>query len=294
MIQSTTPGRIGFIGLGNLGGNIVAHQLDIGSDVTVWDLDEAAVERAVARGAQAAANPTDLRNCDVIGVCVPNGTIMRAVISDLVERGALTPGTVVCDFSTVSPADSRWAEGALRPTGAVFVDTPVGRTTEHALRGELLVLVGATPTTHPRLTLFLETVGQIVYCGETGHGAAMKLVNNVCNQTILFATLEALHMSAALGLEPRLVHSVLSQTNADNGHLRNSIPRFVFADDYAGGFKLSLAHKDIALALAAANAAGTALPVSGASLQAAALAIAGGEGDNDSAAYYRWLRNNGA
>lgn len=82
---------------------------------------------------------------------------------------------------------------------------------------------------------------------------------------------------------------MLTHTNADNGHLRKTIPPRVFGDDYEGGFKLSLAYKDIALAVSVANRLGAPLPASGASLQAAALAMAGGQANADSSAYFRWL-----
>ncbi|MGV8970676.1 MAG: NAD(P)-dependent oxidoreductase [Rhodoglobus sp.] len=289
MNTSTDAIEVGFIGLGLMGSSIARRLATQGNEVHVFDVSPqqvATLEKYGCHG-EASAAAASRR---ITGICVPNGAVMRSIIADADFVASLAPGSVVLDFSTVDPDDSRWAEKRLAAHGVRFVDTPVGRTPDHAIRGELLVMAGSqADNAEPFAWLLAQLSSEVHFCGSVGLASTMKLVNNLCNQSILFSTLEAINFSRAAGLDDELVFEVLTHTNADNGHLRNTIPARVFTDDYDGGFKLALAYKDIALAILVANRLGAALPASGSALQAAALAMAGGQADSDSSAYFRWL-----
>lgn len=285
--------QIGFIGLGLMGSAIAERLIALDYHTTVYDVSAEAISRLVDLGGTGTRSLREIATNDVVALCVPNGAVLRKIVSDPEFRTGLSSGATVIDFSTVAPEDSIWAETELTKYGARFIDTPIGRTPAHARRGELLVMAGCEGDLVGPVRQLLESVSNdIVFCGSVGSGSTMKLVNNLCNQTILFATVEALTFAAASGIDLEIAYEVLSRTNANNGHLQSTVKERVFTGEFSGGFKLSLAHKDIRLALEAANVAGAAAPVSGASLQAAALAIIGGEGDSDSSGYFRWLQNN--
>lgn len=287
--------QIGFVGLGLMGSAIAERLITSKYPTTVHDLSPEAIAPLVDLGATGTRSLRDVATNDVIALCVPNGAVLRKIISDPEFKTGLSSGATVIDFSTVSPEDSTWAETELAKYGVRFIDTPIGRTPAHARRGELLVMAGCeSDLTGPVRKLLESVADDIIFCGPVGSGSTMKLVNNLCNQTILFATIEALSFADASGIDLDVAYEVLSRTNANNGHLQSTVKERVFTGEFTGGFKLSLAHKDIGLALGAANVAGAAAPVSGASLQAAALAIIGGEGDSDSSGYFRWLQNNQA
>lgn len=293
MLGNDMTVRVGFIGLGLMGSAIAERLVALEYPVTVLDLSAEAVATLESLGAAGTDSLQEVADNDVIGLCVPNGAVLRDILSDPQFQAGLPPGATVIDFSTVAPDDSTWAQEELAARDVRFIDTPIGRTPDHARRGELLVMAGCEDDLVGPARELLENVAEeIVFCGPIGSGSTMKLVNNLCNQTILFATIEALGFARARGISFDTAYDVLSRTNANNGHLRSTVRQRVFTGDFEGGFKLSLAHKDIGLAIQAANAAGAAVPVSAASLQAAALAIIGGEGNSDSSGYYRWLERN--
>lgn len=294
MKQSTI--RVGFIGLGLMGGAIAERLAVQGFPSTVHDVSKSQMSAMEHFGAAAASSLQNVaEEADVICICVPNGQIMRQIVTDPDFVHALRPGTAVLDFSTVSPSDSRFAAEYLSSRDVTFTDVPIGRTPDHARRGELLIMAGAKEPSNDAAGEVLRALStEIFYCGGPGLGTAMKLVNNLCNQTILFVTLEAINMAISSGLEQDLAYEVLTRTNANNGHLQTTVPARAFADSYDGGFKLNLARKDIALAIEAANSVGVAVPISASSLQAATLAINSGKGNLDSSAYYQWLTSSNA
>jgi len=281
--------EVGFVGLGSMGSAIATRLVTQGYQVSVYDVQESQVEAVASAGGMPAKSAAEaVRN--ITAICVPNGTIMKSILSDPAFEKALEPGSIILDFSTIDPEDSRFAAKHVEGMGAWYVDVPVGRTPGHALRGELLVMAGAKESDASPFASVLDAVASdVFFCGAIGLGSTMKLVNNLCNQTILFVTLEALNFARSAGLSDKLSFGVLTHTNADNGHLRNTVPDHVFADNYEGGFKLSLAYKDLALAIGAANRTGAVLPTSAASLQAAAMAMTAGLSDYDSSVYFKWL-----
>jgi 4-hydroxybutyrate dehydrogenase/sulfolactaldehyde 3-reductase len=287
--QAMSGGEVGFVGLGLMGGAIATRLVTQGYDVSAYDVQEAQVEAVVSAGGQSAKSAAEAVRA-ITAICVPNGTIMKTILSDPAFENALKPGSILLDFSTVDPEDSRFAAKHVQAFGARYIDVPVGRTPGHAMRGELLAMAGSTESDASSFAGVLDAVASdVFFCGGIGLGSTMKLVNNLCNQTILFVTLEALNFARASGLSDELSFGVLTHTNADNGHLRNTVPDRAFTDNYEGGFKLSLAYKDLALAIGVANRAGAVLPTSAASLQAAAMAMTAGLSNYDSSVYFKWL-----
>jgi 4-hydroxybutyrate dehydrogenase / sulfolactaldehyde 3-reductase len=128
---------------------------------------------------------------------------------------------------------------------------------QHAVEGKLLIMVGGTEADLKRSRPVLEQLGDtIVHCGPVGTGARMKIVNNFMSVTLNATTAEALTLAEASGLDPELVRKVMLGTVAGQGHMATTYPAKVLKKDLTPGFMIELADKDLALAIELAGQLG--------------------------------------
>lgn len=287
MNGTTESYTIGVLGAGAMGGAIARRLLGLGRSVLVCDADTS-ISKALAEEGALIGDVKAVAKSELVVISLPSMREIGQILPTLV--GAAAAETLVVNVSTIAPSEAMAIDQTLQEAGIEYLDAPVARSTADALEGRLIVLAGGRPEVLRRAEPLLKDIAETtVVCGDVGAGTTMKLINNLCNQTILFATAEAFVFGEATGLPRELVNSVLCMTNADNGHLRRTFPAKVFAGDYAPGFPLRLSHKDLTLAVAAANAAGVPVLVSAAAVQAAALGVALGAGNLDSSAYHQVL-----
>ena len=143
-----------------------------------------------------------------------------------------------------------------------MVDSPVGKTADHAVAGTLTLIVGGRPDVVERVRPILDCMGtDFFYCGDLGMGEAMKLTNNFLSAAIMTSTIEALVMGVKSGLTVETMMSVMRTTMAWNNHLAVLLPKKALADDFSLGFMVKLAEKDQRLALDLAKALGTPAPI---------------------------------
>ncbi len=271
--------RIGFVGLGAMGRPMALNLLRKGHDVTVFDLHPEAMRPLVEAGAQAATLAELARDCDVVFTMLPN--------SPDVEQVVLGPGgiaeharrdTLIVDMSTIDPAATDRLAAALRDRGLGFVDAPVGRTVTQAEKGESLFMVGAHDNDLGRVRPALEAMGTTIHhCGRPGTGIRTKLVNNFLAIATCQLSAEALALAQAFGLDPKTTLDVVNGTTATNGHLKIMWPIKVLAGDTGPGFRIALAHKDLALAMAAASDLGVPAFMGAAAREALSLAKKSGD-----------------
>ncbi len=163
-----------------------------------------------------------------------------------------------------------------------MVDAPVGRLASHADRGESLFMVGASDADFRRVLPLLQAMGTTVHhCGKVGTGIRTKLVNNYLAVVSCQLNAEALALSQRFGLDLAKTLDVLYGTTASNGQLRLNWPNKVLAGDTSPGFTMDLAHKDLSVILAAAQAAKVTMPVAAAAREMFTLARAMGYGGAD-------------
>jgi 4-hydroxybutyrate dehydrogenase / sulfolactaldehyde 3-reductase len=275
---------IGFIGLGAMGRGMAANCVKKGFDLVVHDINPDAVAFLVKTGAKAAKSAADVAKAATIVITVlPTG---REV--DQVVMGAggvldnLAPGSLVMDLSTIDPetTDKLHAEGKRR--GIATVDAPIGRLAWHAERGESLFMVGAEPADFERVKPLLDAMGTTVHhCGAGGTGTRTKLVNNYLAIILCQLNAEALALTQRFGLNLGKTLDVIHGTTATNGQLKVNWPNKVLAGDTSPGFTIDLAHKDLSLIMAAANAARVPLPVAAAAREMFSTARARGYGGQD-------------
>ena len=146
--------------------------------------------------------------------------------------------------------------------GVGMIDSPVGKTADHAIAGTLTLIVGGDKTLVEKARPVLDCMGtDFFYCGDLGMGEAMKLANNFLANTILSATSEALVMGVKAGLTLDTMMSVMRTTMAWNNQLGVSLPKKALADDFSLGFMVRLAEKDHRLAVEMAKSLGVDTPV---------------------------------
>jgi 4-hydroxybutyrate dehydrogenase/sulfolactaldehyde 3-reductase len=256
--------NVGFLGLGTMGAPMARNLLRNGHAVRGFDLDANALAKHREAGGTVAGSPREAaEGMDIVIAVLPDGPdVERAVLGPDGIIHSMKPGSIFIDTSTIDPAVTRKVGAALATKGVEMVDSPLGKTSDHAVAGTLTLIVGGKKEIVEKVRPVLECVGKdFFYCGELGMGEAMKLTNNFLSAAILTSTVEALVMGAKAGLSLDTMMEVMRTTMAWNNHLGISLPKKALADDFSPGFMVRLAEKDQRLAMGFAQALGTAAPV---------------------------------
>jgi len=291
--KQATSLRIGFIGLGQMGGPMALNLIKGGHRLRVFDLSADAVGRLAQAGAHAASSVADCAaDADILITMLPNGTVVKDVL--LGEHGALSAlngGACVIDMSTIHPFDSDAIAEAVAAKGFRFVDAPVGRTSDHAVRGELLILAGADEKTAAELAPVFGCMGtETVVTGAAGRGIRVKIVNNFMSIALNALSAEAAVLCEAIGLPFDTALAVMRGTPAGNGHFTTTWPGRVLKGDLSPTFMIDLAHKDLGIALDMANQAAMPMPMGAAAREIYSGARAAGRGRQDWTAILEHVR----
>lgn len=250
--------KIAFLGLGNMGTPMATRLLNTGHDVTAWNRSAPRSAPLAQVGARVAASPADA--ADGVEFAITMLATPEALDHVLFGRdgiaSALSSGQTWIDMSTVGPDVFRSAVARL-PSGVAAVDAPVRGSIPEATDGRLHIYVGASDEDFERVRAVLEVFGDAHRVGGPGAGAAMKLVVNTTLAASMVAAGEALALGQALGLDQRSVLDVLADSPV--GPTVRPKRANIEAGRYTPSFKLSLADKDMRLAVDAADHAGTSL-----------------------------------
>ena len=200
--------RIGFIGLGNMGGPMAANLAKAGHEVRGFDLT-APMPEGVARTASAAEVAT---GADVVVTMLPNGAILRAVAAEVIP--AMTRGAVLCDCSTVDVESARAVAELAGAAGLGALDAPVSGGIGGAAAGTLTFMVGGGAEAFYKVRPLFEIMGQkVVHCGDSGAGQAAKICNNMILGVTMIATCEAFALADKLGLDRQKMFDVVSTSS---------------------------------------------------------------------------------
>ena len=245
--------RVGFIGLGNMGGPLAGFVLKAGFSLVVHDIRREAAAPMLEQGAIWADSPADVAaRCDVICTCVPGPPEMQAVT--LGPGGILEgvkPGAVVIDHTTNAPAIVRDIGRALEARGAQLLDAPLDGGREGALEGQLTLFVGGDEAVLRRVKPVLDTFSRsVVWVGDLGAGSITKIVHNALAMSIDLLLAECLTLGAKAGVTvPRLVEAFREGCIVSNNMtFTKRMPATLFRGDFAARFALALAYKDFRLA----------------------------------------------
>ncbi len=205
---------MGFIGLGNIGGAMVARIIGAGFPTILWARRPSALERFRGEFVETAESPADLASrADIVGVCVWSDEDVEGVM--LGDSGVLAgcrPGTVVAIHSTTQPATCRALADVGRELDVAVIDAPVSGGREGALAGTLVVAVAGDERAAERCLPVFATFGdEVVHLGPVGSAQFAKLVNNSLLAANLSMADDALTLGAMLGIPPEALARVLQR-----------------------------------------------------------------------------------
>jgi 3-hydroxyisobutyrate dehydrogenase len=281
--------RIGFIGVGNMGGPMARNLVRAGHSLKVYDLNEEAVNFAVQSGAKRAASVKDAASSvDFVVTMLPVGENVRAVfLGDGVLAGA-DRGAVLIDSSTIDIEAARAVHAAAAEKGFAMLDAPVSGGVAGADAATLTFMCGGDKATFAKALPILQGMGKnIVHCGGPGFGQAVKICNNMVAGIITLATAEAFVMGEKLGVDRQTLYDVLSTSTASSTILTRMCPMpgpvatSASSNGFKPGFMAKLMLKDLRLSQAAAQMAATPTPLGAVATAAFAMHIANGFGDLD-------------
>jgi 3-hydroxyisobutyrate dehydrogenase len=262
--------RIGFIGVGNMGGPMARNLLSAGHQVTVYDLSEEAVAALVDAGATAAGSPAEtVGRAEVVLTMLPAGGHVRAVYT---EQGgvieSVADGTLLIDCSTIDVASARAVSGAAAEKGLAMLDAPVSGGVSGAEGAALTFMVGGDAEAFARAEPILANMGKkIVHAGGSGNGQAAKICNNMILGVSMIALGEAFTLGEKLGLDAQALFDISSNASGSCWAMLNHLPVPGIVEtaasnrDFKPGFAVDMMLKDLRLAQQAAHDVGAATPM---------------------------------
>ncbi len=255
--------HIGFIGLGRMGGHMAGRLIDAGHTLSVFDVNDAAVQALAARGAERASSPKAVADAaELVFASLPSPAI--------VQDTALGPNGVIhgskiktfVDLSTTGPRVSGIVAEGLKAKGIASLDAPVSGGVKGAREGTLAVMVGGPQASFDALQPVLAVFGKLFFMGETpGAGQTMKLVNNLLAACSIAITSEGMAMGVKAGLDPKLMIDVLNVSSGRSSATQDKWPRSVLPRSFDFGFATGLCFKDVRLCLEEAEAMGVPMVV---------------------------------
>jgi 3-hydroxyisobutyrate dehydrogenase len=247
--------KIGFIGLGNMGGPMAKNLAAAGHAVTGFDV-AAPMPEGVAAAASAAKAASE---ADVVITMLPDGAILRKVADEVVP--AMRQGAILLDCSTVDVESARAVADQATAAGLRALDAPVSGGIGGAQAGTLTFMVGGSDDAFADAKPLFDIMGQkAVHCGPSGNGQAAKICNNMILGATMIATCEAFALADKLGLDRQSMFDVVSTSSGYSWSLNAYCPapgigpKSPADNDYRPGFAAELMLKDLRLSQQAAAA----------------------------------------
>lgn len=284
--------RVGFVGLGTMGGAMAANAARAGFQISAWnrtpgraaDLEELGVTIRESPAAVAATS-------EIVITIVSDTPDVEAVLFGPggVAEGAKA-GTLVVDMSTISPSATRDFAARLAANGVAMLDGPVSGGSEGAKKGTLSIFIGGEAADLERARPVLQSLGTtITHVGPIGSGQAVKAVNQVILAGTYLGVAEGIVLAIKAGLDVEQTVAALSGGAAQSWVLANRSGRML-ENDYPLGFKVALHRKDLGIALGMARELGASLPVSALCEAIEAGLMGQGHADDDMSAVARSIR----
>ena len=261
--------KFAFIGLGNMGGGMAANLVKDGGDVRAFDLSPDALAKAKDAGCTTFGSAREAaEGVDAVVSMLPNGEIVRDVYtSDII--GQAPADAILIDCSTIDVATATEVNSLAAEAGYDMVDAPVSGGIAAAAGGTLTFMVGGSEGAFAKARDVLDPMGKaVIHAGDAGAGQTAKICNNMLLAVHMIGTAEAMKMAERLGLDPQKFYEISSQSSGYNWSLNEYTPmpgvgkQSPADNDYQGGFATALMLKDLRLAMAAAEEANAAVPLS--------------------------------
>ena len=281
--------KIGFVGVGNMGGPMARNLFMAGDSVRAYDLSEVALDLAVRSGAERAVSARDAATgVEFVITMLRDGTDVRNVFLNDGILASADPGTLFIDTSTIDVETSVAVHEAASAAGFGMLDAPVSGGTAGATKGTLTFMCGGHNVVFEKAKTVLAAMGKsFVHCGGPGQGQVVKVCNNMVAGIISLATAEAFVMGEKLGVDRNVLFNIMSTSSANSWVLNNvcplpsGVPGVADNREFKPGFAAKLMLKDLRLSQVAAQISGSATPLGAAAAAAYQQHINNGHGDLD-------------
>lgn len=290
--------KVAIIGLGNMGRPMGLNLQKAGNDAVGWDLSPAARDRFADEGGRVANGLEGvLDGADALVTMIPAGPdVDAAYLGDDGILAHASKDTLLIDSSTIDVDTSRKVNEAAVAAGFEMVDAPVSGAQPAAIAGTLTFMVGGTEAAFAKAKPILEGMGaNIIHAGPAGSGQAAKICNNMLAGTNMAVLCEALLLGQALGLDPNVMHDIISKSSGQSWALTNycpvpgPVPAAASNRNFEPGFATALMNKDMTLSQQAAQSAGVATPLAAQARSFYQLLNNSGYADKDFSVIYEFL-----
>ncbi|HWO76135.1 MAG TPA: NAD(P)-dependent oxidoreductase [Bacillus sp. (in: firmicutes)] len=281
--------KIGFIGLGKMGGGLARNLIRAGFDTHVYDINPNAMDKVLEVGGSPADNPADLASrVDLLFTSLP----LPVHLTDLlIDKDALLTkmkqGAILADVSTIDPKTARLLSDHAEENGVHFLACPLGKGPAQAEQGIQPIFVGGKKEVFDQAKHVLNKISsQAIYLGDVEQSAAFKLISNLVGMTNMLILAEGLRLGEKAGLDPAQLQELLADTGADSYQLTLRGP-MILQNDFNAKFSINLALKDIRLGVGMAEAFKQIAPFSALASEYYKKASEAGYGEEDCAAVYK-------
>lgn len=257
--------KVGYIGLGHMGGPMAMHLAKAGHDVSVYNRTRSKAEAFVSKyGGRVATSPADaVTGAAYVGVCVFGDDDVREIsLGDDGAFEAMTPGAVLADHTTASAETAELLGSEADKRGFFYLDAPVAGAEEASKAGQLTVMIGGAEEGFQKAEPFMDAYAKAAeLMGPNGHGQLTKMVNQIMISANMQGLAEGIVMGQETGLDMEKVLRLLGQGSAQSWWLDNRGARMATAtlDDSDGG--TSNMTKDLGICLNEARRHGISLPI---------------------------------
>lgn len=291
--------KVGFIGLGNMGGPMAQNLVKAGHDLVVFDLSDAAVKKATDAGAAAASAASDVaKDVDAVITMLPAGAHVSSVyMGDDGLLAAAKTGTLFIDSSTIDVETARKVIGAAEAKGMPMVDAPVSGGVGGAEAGTLTFMVGGEKNAFDAAKPYLDVMGKnIFHAGGAGNGQVAKVCNNMLLGISMIGVSEAFVLAEKLGLDGQTLFDISSTASGQCWSMTSycpvpgPVPASPANRDYQPGFTAGMMLKDLRLAQEAAQNAKAATPLGAEAAALYSLMEAGGHDQIDFSGIIKLLK----
>lgn len=286
--------KIGFVGLGIMGKPMSKNLLAAGYSLTVYDINQAAVDEVATAGAAAAKSAAEVAAAsDIVITMLPNSPHVKTAVMG--EKGVLEgakEGLILVDMSSIAPLASQEIEKACAEKGVKMIDAPVSGGEPKAVDGTLSIMVGGDEAVFNEVYDILMVMGgSAVLCGDVGAGNTTKLANQIIVALNIAAVSEAFMLAKKAGVDPLKVFDAIKGGLAGSTVMNAKVP-MILDNNFNPGFKIDLHIKDLNNVLETGHAIGSPLPLSAAVMEMMQWLTANDCGQNDHSAlakYYAHL-----
>lgn len=250
--------KIGFIGLGNVGGKLSGSLLRNGHDVSVHDLNANFVAEKVAAGATDGKSPAHLmQTCDAVITCLPSPAASAAVLEEMLPH--IGPGKIWMEMSTTDEAEVKRISAQVIAAGGAAVDCPVSGGCHRADTGNIAIFAGCDRPTFERILPLLTTMGRrVLHTGDLGSASVLKVLTNFLATANLVSVAEALTVAKGAGMDLGVAYEAMA-ISSGTSFVHETEGQVILNGSRDISFTMDLVAKDIGLFQDVADRAGVPL-----------------------------------